>query len=120
MKNKLHKNVTSLTLGFGLGAALVLGSLPLLSGCSAPRTAVKTDDQAGTLVFKVVPGFAEVYVDGEKQGKAREYNGESAVLKVSPGTRTVTLKAEGYEDFEKKVYLSDTQEIIEAELRKAH
>ena len=96
---------------------LPLLTAALLIGCTAPRTTVKTDDQSGRIRLRVEPGHAEVLVDGQTMGKARQFDGSSAVLKVSPGSHTVLLKADGYEDYEAKLYLSDTEELIEIKMR---
>lgn len=88
----------------------------MIIACAAPRTSVKTDDQSGTMVFKVKPSYATISVDGKEVGKAREYDGKNAVLKLSPGTHQIQISAEGYKGHNQKVYLSDTQEIIELNL----
>jgi len=88
-----------------------------LLACAAPRTSVQTGDQSGRIRFQVDPGYAEVLVDGKSMGKARQFDGSSAVLKVEPGTHTVVLKADGFEDYETKLYLSDTEELIQIKLR---
>ncbi|MBF0433547.1 MAG: PEGA domain-containing protein [Fibrobacteria bacterium] len=84
--------------------------------CAAPRTNVVTDDQSGTVVLKGTPGYAEVYVNGKLVGKARDFDGKMSVIKLVPGTHTITLKADGYKEYSKKIYLSDTQEVIEFNL----
>jgi hypothetical protein len=97
---------------------LVAGAAFLFSGCAAPRTVVQTDGQNGTILIKADPAYAMVDVDGTVMGKAREFDGTSAVLKVTPGKHLVTFRADGYEDFTTQVYISDTQEKIEINLRK--
>ena len=99
-------------------AALVAGAAIFFSGCAAPRTVVQTDGQNGTILIKADPGYAIVDVDGQIMGKAREFDGTSAVLRVTPGKHLVTFRADGYEDFATQVYISDTQEKIEINLRK--
>lgn len=94
-----------------------LASALLLAACAAPRTTVRTDDQSGSIRFRVQPGHAEVLVDGRSMGKARQFDGSSAVLKLGSGTHVVVLRAEGYEDYETQVYLSDTEELVEIKLR---
>lgn len=89
----------------------------LLLACAAPRTTVQTDDQSGRIRFRVQPNHAEVLVDGRSMGKARQFDGTSAVLKIGPGSHTVLLKADGFEDYETKVYLSDSEELVEIKLR---
>lgn len=96
---------------------LSLISSILILACAAPRTTVQTDDQSGRIRFRVQPNHAEVLVDGRSMGKARQFDGTSAVLKIGPGSHTVLLKADGFEDYETKVYLSDSEELIEIKLR---
>jgi len=50
----------------------------------------------GTVELKVKPKKAEVYIDGESRGQARDFNGKWDVLYVPPGTRTVELRHDGY------------------------
>jgi hypothetical protein len=95
----------------------ILASALALAACAAPRTAVQTDDQSGRVKFRVVPGHAEVVVDGKPMGKARQFDGSSAVLKLGPGAHTLVLKAEGYEEYQTQVYLSDTEELVEIKLK---
>ncbi len=101
-----------------LASYLAIGVLGLLAACAAPRTTVQADGQNGTILVKAAPAYALVDVDGKVMGKAREFDGTSAVLKVTPGKHLVTLRAEGYEDFATQVYISDSQEKIEINLRK--
>lgn len=89
----------------------------LTVGCAAPRTSVQTMDEKGTMVFKVKPSDAEVSIDGNSVGKAREYDGSAKVMRLNPGTHVVKLSAEGYQDYEKRVYLSDTRELVEVQLQ---
>ncbi len=97
---------------------LTLLGCAFLFACAAPRTTVQTAGQNGTIMVKAVPAYATVEVDGQAMGKAREFDGTSSVLKVTPGKHTVTLKADGYEDFSTQVYISDSQETVEINLRK--
>jgi hypothetical protein len=50
----------------------------------------------GTVELNVKPKKAEVYVDGESRGQARDFNGKWDVLNVPPGTRTVELRHDDY------------------------
>jgi hypothetical protein len=97
---------------------LIAGLAAFFGACAAPRTTVQTDGQNGTILIKADPGYAIVDVDGTVMGKAREFDGTSAVLKVTPGKHLVTFRADGYEDFTTQVYISDSQEKIEINLRK--
>ncbi len=64
---------------FTLICSLALGFLAI--SCSSPRTSVTTDDQSGRVLLKIQPQSAEVFVDGQKIGKAYDFNGSAAVLK---------------------------------------
>jgi hypothetical protein len=96
--------------------ALFIAVALTVFGCAAPRTTVRTDDQAGTVVFKVKPSNAVVWVDGQQVGEARAFDGSSSVLKLAPGTHTIGLSAPGRGNYETKIYLSDSQELIQVEL----
>jgi len=97
---------------------LLLAALLLsLVSCAAPRTTVVTDDQSGSIRFVVTPNFAKVLVDGHEVGICRNFDGTSAVLKLAAGTHEIHLAAEGYQDFYTKVYISDTQEVVNVTLQ---
>jgi hypothetical protein len=99
---------------------LLLGLLYIISACgcyTSTHTSTRTDIQEGTLIFKVTPENVDVYVDGQNKGKTTDYNGKDAALKLSAGSHTITLKADGYLDYEKRFYMSDTQELIEVEMK---
>lgn len=98
---------------------LLLAASLLAVGCAAPRTSVQTADEKGTMVFKVKPSETEVSIDGSVVGKARDYDGSAKVMRLNPGAHVVKLSAPGYQDYEKRVYLSDTREVIELQLQKA-
>lgn len=98
---------------------LMILTAMLFAGCAAPRSSVETKDESGSMVFNVRPSDATVSLDGSVVGKARDYDGTAKVMKVNPGTHVLKLSAPGYDDFEKRVYLSDTREVIEIDLQKA-
>ena len=89
--------------------------LSLLVSCAAPRTTTQLDSQDGTVIFKVKPGSAIVYVDGKNIGEARQYSGSSSVLSLSPGSHRIVVKS-GDLACEKNIYLSDSQEVIQCNL----
>jgi hypothetical protein len=97
-------------------AFISLLAVVMILGCAAPRTTVRTDDQSGSVVFKVKPRDAIVWVDGRQVGPARSFDGSSAVLKLAPGTHVIGLTAPGRLPYETKIYLSDSQELIQVEL----
>jgi PEGA domain len=87
-------------------------------GCAAPRTTVETANVSGTMLFKVKPTNADVAIDGNVIGKARDFDGSTNVAKVGPGKHVVLVSAPGYKSWESRVYLSDTQEKVEVDLQK--
>ena len=89
-----------------------------LGACAAPRTTVETTDQSGTVIFQVDPSYAAIWIDGKSQGKARDFDGKSAVLKLPAGKHEILLRAEGFADYQTRIFLSNTQERIEVNLRK--
>lgn len=97
-----------------LTIALLVG----LAGCAAPRTSIEATNVSGGLLFKVKPSTAEVAVDGTVIGKARDFDGSSAVAKLPPGKHVITVSAPGYVTWESRVYLSDSQEKVEVDLQK--
>ena len=96
---------------------LLAFSFLALFSCAAPRTTVRTDDQSGSVVFKVRPGDAHVFVDGTEVGRARDYDATAKVLKLPPGTHIIRLSAPGRQDYETKIYVSDSQELVEIQLQ---
>ena len=97
---------------------LMLSIAFLFFGCAQPRTSVVTDGQEGAIQLKVIPGSAEVFLDGVSVGKARQFDGTSQLMKVSPGKHEIKLVASGYKEYITKVYISDSQELIQVKLEK--
>jgi len=104
----MNKLISLATLATALG----------LAGCAAPRTTVETANVSGTMVFKVKPTNADITIDGNAIGKARDFDGSTNVAKVGPGKHVVLVSAPGYKSWESRVYLSDTQEKVDVELQK--
>ena len=55
------------------------------------------------IVFKVVPDDAEVVLDGQVVGEARDFDGSSGLLTVAPGEHRIELRHTGYDPLQ--VYL---------------
>lgn len=98
---------------------LLTGALALALACgAAPRETVKTDSQAGRVVFKVTPPTATVIIDGVERGKARDFDGTPAVLELPPGKHLIELHHPQHVPVRKKIYLSDTQETIRVKMKR--
>lgn len=97
---------------------LAIVSLLAFVGCAAPRTSIEAKNVSGTMLFKVKPSDADIAVDGNVIGKAREFDGSSKVAKVGPGKHVISVSKPGYVTWESRVYLSDSQEMVEVDLQK--
>jgi hypothetical protein len=51
---------------------------------------------AGSIRFRVSPNHARVYIDGALAGTVDDFDGLSGHLRLSPGSHTYELRAEGY------------------------
>lgn len=71
-------------------------------GACASRKVEQVADR-GLVVFKVEPSSAEVWIDGRKKGKAREFSGRTGVLDLEGGRHTLELRKEGYVTFKKEL-----------------
>lgn len=58
-----------------------------------------------TIITRVAPTHAEVLVDGQSVGYAKDYNGRWDELTVPSGRHTVTFKSEGYKTLDVQVDL---------------
>lgn len=71
-------------------------------GACASRKVEQVADR-GLVVFKVEPSNAEVWIDGRKKGKARDFSGRTGVLDLDGGRHTLELRKEGYVTFKKEL-----------------
>jgi PEGA domain len=107
----------SQTLLFLLGSLAVL-SVAILPGCgSAPQEMIRTDSQAGRVIFKVDPNKATVFIDGVERGLARDFDGTPAILELPEGVHMIELRHPEHETYRTKIYLSDTVETIRVKMR---
>jgi hypothetical protein len=84
---------------------------------SAPQEMIRTDSQAGRVIFKVEPKKAQVFIDGVERGLARDFDGTPAILELPEGVHLIELRHPDYETFHTKIYLSDTVETIRVKMR---
>jgi hypothetical protein len=88
--------------------ALVLA----LCSCTMPTTAVRTVDDRPTLAFKGAPDGALLYIDGLSMGPVGQYNGESQVLTVEPGTHTVRVTINNEVIYEQRIFVESSLKTI--------
>ncbi len=70
----------------------LLLSLGLISGCTYPKTEVKTVEERPTLAIQGAPENAVLYVDGLSMGPAAQYDGRGQVLLLEVGTHLIEIK----------------------------
>ncbi|MGB9736605.1 MAG: PEGA domain-containing protein [bacterium] len=81
--------------------------LLLLAGCGMPKETLKAVGNEGLLKIIAEPSSAEVYVDGNFVGKAKEFNGNPGLLKLSHGTHVIMLKKKGYQTYIRRVFVGN-------------
>ena len=78
----------------------------LLAGCAMPSTVVMTPDTRPSIAIEGAPPGAVLFLDGVRVGEANLYDGQPNVLRVEPGTHTVTVRAaNGAELLDRKVFV---------------
>jgi hypothetical protein len=88
------------------------GLLLLYSCCSGPASSVKTVGNEGKIKFLVEPENAIVYVDGEKKGKADQFDGDPDYLELPGGFHKIEIKKDGYKEYSRKLFTGGSiQEI---------
>lgn len=81
--------------------------------CSCmPTTTVRTVDDRPTLAFKGAPAGAILYIDGLNMGPVAQYDGESMVLTVEPGTHTVKVTVNNTAIYEQRVFVESSLKTI--------
>ena len=91
-----------------------LAAVTLLSGCY-PMGQIYGVGNEGGLIFAVNPPDAEVVLDGVIQGKASDFP-EERYLKVAAGTHRLVLRLQGFEPYEREIYVSNSLLRIETTL----
>lgn len=93
--------------------AIVLFLLFSLAACAMPSTVVQTPDTRPSLAIAGAPAGAVLFLDGVRVGEAALYDGQPNVLRVEPGTHTVTVRgADGAELLEQKIFVESELKTI--------
>ncbi|HEY6100785.1 MAG TPA: hypothetical protein VIW03_15210 [Anaeromyxobacter sp.] len=71
---------------------VVAAALLFLAACAGPTTVVRSVDTRPALAVSGAPAGAVLYVDGQRVGDARAYDGQPNILRVEPGTHEVELR----------------------------
>ena len=74
-------------------------------GCASDTLKAVSND--GLVKIVAEPSNAEVYVDGNAVGRAKEFNGNPGLLRLSHGTHTIELKKDGYQSYIRRVFVGN-------------
>ncbi len=97
-------------------AFLVLVAV-LFSGCSYHETRRGIGNE-GFLIIQAVPDDADVYVDGEKVGRAGKF--ESTPLELSSGTHKIEIRKAGFLPEVRDIYAGNqSRHTLKVNLRKS-
>jgi len=92
---------------------LVLFLILSAAACATPSTVVQTPDTRPSLAIEGAPAGAILFLDGVRVGEANRYDGQPNILRVEPGTHTVTIKgADGAELLVQKIFVESEQKTI--------
>ena len=84
----------------------------ILCSCSMPTTTVRTVDDRPSLAFKGAPEDAILYIDGLNMGPAGQYDGQSQVLTIEPGTHTVRVTVNNGVIYEQRIFVESSLKTI--------
>jgi hypothetical protein len=92
---------------------LVAAALLFLAACVGPTTAVRTVDTRPALAIAGAPAGAILFVDGQRVGDARAYDGQPNILRVEPGTHDVELRdGSGAVVFRQRVFVESELKTV--------
>ncbi len=92
---------------------LAVSLLLFAAACTMPSTVVTTPDTRPGLAIEGAPPGAILFLDGVRVGEANRYDGQPNVLRVEPGTHSVTVKAaNGTELLDQKVFVESELKTI--------
>jgi hypothetical protein len=77
----------------------------LFMGCASETLKAVSND--GLVKIVAEPSSSEVYVDGNAVGRAKEFNGNPGLLRLSHGTHTIELKKDGYQSYTRRVFVGN-------------
>ncbi len=90
----------------------------LAAGCGMPRETRRGVGNEGFLTIQATPDDAEVYVDGQKFGRAEKF--ESDPLELSGGTHKIELRREGFLPDVREIYVGNqSRHTLKVILRKS-
>lgn len=97
--------------------ALAIFALGLLGGCL--EESITGIANQGTVVFKVEPEDAEIWVDGHKEGIAEDFDDKGDALYLRDGRHTVEIKKEGYQSHTQELFIgANSRQTIQVRLHK--
>ncbi len=86
---------------------LIIAFLAMLgmAACSAPHTRISGLANQGMIRLMVEPDSAHVYVDGQDKGEVDDYEDEDTPLILPAGLHKLQIKKDGYNTFQREVYM---------------
>ncbi len=87
-------------------------------GCGLPQETRRGVGNEGFLIIQAVPDDADVYVDGQRMGRAGEY--ERNPLELSGGTHKVEIRKPGFFPEVREIYAGNqSRHTLKVNLRKS-
>lgn len=85
--------------------AVVVLTAVLNVGCAYPTSTVEQGTLPGQIFFQYAPVNSRVILDGRDVGIATVYDGNSAVLSVTPGPHHVEIVLGGQTIYDQEIYV---------------
>jgi hypothetical protein len=98
--------------------AFFIVALIIIGGCGLPQETRRGVGNEGFLILLVTPNDAEVYVDGNRVGRAEEFEKDPVELKS--GTHKVEIRKAGFATEVREVYAGNqSRHTLKINLRKS-
>ncbi len=98
--------------------AFLILALALIAACGYPKETRRGVGNEGLLIIQAVPDDAEVFVDGQKMGRAEKF--ASDPLELSGGTHKIELRREGFLPDIRDIYVGNqSRHTLKINMRKS-
>jgi hypothetical protein len=99
-------------------AAFFILALIFIWGCGLPQETRRGVGNEGLLILLVTPNDAEVYVDGDRVGRAEQFEGNP--LELKSGTRKIEIRKAGFAPETREVYAGNqSRQTLKVNLKKS-
>ncbi|MDP8256614.1 MAG: PEGA domain-containing protein [Candidatus Alcyoniella australis] len=79
-------------------------ALMLLGACAPAHINTEQVGNEGLIAISCDPSSAEVFVDGQYVGRAKDFDGDREHLMLAGGVHIIELRKAGYQTFKKEIY----------------